>query len=102
MVELDVIDDVPQDDIQEYNFKHSSINVQCKDCHQTFGYFSYFLDVGYYRGTNYFLINREDLDWDINIIEQLVNVWCRCGAHLGIQWDENHMLFKKTAIYLQY
>lgn len=33
------------EDIVESNCNYPSINVQCKDCSQTFGYFSNFIDV---------------------------------------------------------
>lgn len=99
MVKLEEIGD---DDYSAVNMNHLSIYVQCKNCYQTFGYFANFLDVGLYQGTNYFMIMRDNLDWDINIIEDLSNIWCKCGVHIGIQWDEKHILIKKSSIKLHY
>lgn len=101
MVQLYEIEDVREEVNLETYFIQPVINVQCKECNQTFGIFGNFRHFVYYRGTNYFLVEREHIDWDIRIIEQTINFWCACGSHLGIHWDQDILMFKKSAIKLQ-
>lgn len=99
LIEDEVVHEVVNWDI---NFIQPTINVECRVCNQTFGIFQNFQNFGYHRGTNYFIVEREHLDWDIRIIEQTINFWCECGSHLGIHWERNVLMFKKSAIKLHY
>lgn len=53
-----------------------------------FDIFSKFQNHGNFNGINYFSNNRENLDWDVRIIDEWIGFWCECGQHIAIPWEE--------------
>lgn len=69
-------------------------NLGCKLCGQIFGYAADFKQLD----ERSLIVKTIDLDWDIRINDERIVVSCECGNYLGTHWEDDVMIFKKTAV----